>query len=403
MNTFILVVMAKLYTYKSIIFNVVLLLFALQLQAQPSASAANNLLFKTVFCCVLLALIHVPFLLLAFFYAANGHKYNDKERKSRIFSLAILAVFNGLLLLYSFLQAFYFIPFFVLTAVPVCLILMAQFYGHRPFLTWLLSMFYILNLALLASGGIDNPEGFGPKHGTYYQYHSSDKQQISTKQHFSYGAKQGLWEYFHVNGQLSAQFNYQNGLLEGTAKEYYDNGHLKSSYQFKNNAIEGQYLSFYRNKQPETKRKFKNGLLEGIEKIYFENGNLSSLFNYKKGEKYGICKVFFPNGKLKSALVYSSEPKDCSIYYSDGQLKGKGSCIGQQKVGLWELYHPNGNLSETGFYASSDFTSSMKQGLWKSYHSNGQLQTIGEYIQGIRHGPWKKYFSDGSLSDSKNY
>ena len=112
MNTFILVVMAKLYTYKSIIFNVVLLLFALQLQAQPSASAANNLLFKTVFCCVLLALIHVPFLLLAFFYAANGHKYNDKERKSRIFSLAILAVFNGLLLLYSFFASFLFYTFF---------------------------------------------------------------------------------------------------------------------------------------------------------------------------------------------------------------------------------------------------------------------------------------------------
>ena len=143
--------------------------------------------------------------------------------------------------------------------------------------------------------------------------------------------------------------------------------------------------------------------MDGIEKVYYENGELSSLFNYKKGEKSGICKEFYPNGKLKSSCIYSKKPHDCSVYYPDGQLKEKGECMGIQKVGLWELYHENGLISETGYYATSDYTKSMKHGLWKTYYRDGQLRTTGEYAKGIRHGQWIKYYSDGEESDSRIY
>lgn len=394
--------MAKLYTYKTVNISLLLMFYATQLQAQPSSVASNNLLFKIIFISVIFALIHLPFLMLSFFYAVNGHKFNEKERKDRLFALSVAGFLNFVLLLGCFFKWYFFWPILVAIAIPVVYIVVAHFYGYRPVLSWLISMVYIFNCYIFMSGGIGNPDGFGSKNGAYQTYYPKSGKLLS-RINYKNGLKDGVCLRYHENGQLAAEFNYENDLLEGAAKEYYDNGHLKSSYYLKNNAVEGQYLSFYRNKKTESKRKFKNGLLEGIEKIYYENGELSSLFNYKNGKKHGVCKEYFPNGKLKSTCIYSDEPQDCSTYYSNGLLKEKGFCRGMQKVGLWEAFHTNGNLSETGYYTLSEYSNSLKHGLWKSYHSNGKLETIGEYAKGIRHGPWKKYFSDGSLSDSKVY
>lgn len=348
-------------------------------------------------------IFHVPYTLLSFLFAVNGEKFTEKEKKDRNIILTVYSCINLLFLIYAFHNAIYFFPSLILVIIPFIYFAIGNLNNSKPLLNWILSLAYILNVALFVSGGSENYNGFGPKSGEYIHYYDIDKKNIRTIETYSYGLREGEYKEFHENGQLSALMHYKDDSLSGQAKEYYDNGHLKSSYYYLNNEIEGEFLSFYRNKKPESNRKFKNGLLDGIEKVYYENGELSSLFNYSKGVKSGICKEFYPNGKLKSSCIYSDKPHDCSVYYSDGQIKEKGECMGSQKVGLWEKYHENGVISETGYYATSDYTESMKHGLWKTYYPNGQLRTTGEYAKGIRHGQWIKYYSDGKESDSRIY
>ena len=40
------------------------------------------------------------------------------------------------------------------------------------------------------------------------------------------GKKEGIWKYYHSNGNLWYECFYKNGLLEGLYKSYYSNGSL---------------------------------------------------------------------------------------------------------------------------------------------------------------------------------
>ena len=395
--------MNLLCKYKIVPLSILSIMFAPHLCAQSSASPEVNLFFINIFVSILLLIFHSPYILLSFLFAVNAHKFTQKEIKNRNILLSVYTCINLLFLAYAFHKDIYFTPVLLLITIPIAYFIIGNLKKSRPLLNWVLSILYISNIVFFVYGGSENYHGFGPKHGEYIHYYDAHKKKVRTIELYRYGCRDGAYKEFHENGQLSAILHYQNDTLSGPVKEYYDNGFLKASYHYLKNEVDGEFLSFYRNKKPESTRKFKNGLLEGIEKVYYKNGELSSLFNYKKGEKAGICKEFHPNGKLKSSCIYSDKPHDCSVYYSDGQLKEKGECMGTQKVGLWETYHQNGSISETGYYATSDYTTSMKHGLWKTYYPNGQLQTIGEYAKGIRHGQWIKYYEDGEKSDARIY
>ena len=73
--------------------------------------------------------------------------------------------------------------------------------------------------------------------------------------------KEGLWKYYHDNGQLKREGNYKDGKEDGLWKYYlFNNGHLTS---------EGYY---------------KDGYENGVWKKYSLNGEIQWERTYKKGE-----------------------------------------------------------------------------------------------------------------------
>ena len=69
----------------------------------------------------------------------------------------------------------------------------------------------------------------------------------------------GLYEYFHDNGQLELRGNLKDGEFDGLWEQYYENGQL----EFRGN--------------------YKEGKREGLWEYFDEEGNLTKTENYKDG------------------------------------------------------------------------------------------------------------------------
>jgi hypothetical protein len=59
-----------------------------------------------------------------------------------------------------------------------------------------------------------------------FQNHERSSKGIKKTNNYKDGKKDGYWESFHVNGQLSEKGNYNNGLKVGIWEYYHDNGKL---------------------------------------------------------------------------------------------------------------------------------------------------------------------------------
>lgn len=74
------------------------------------------------------------------------------------------------------------------------------------------------------------------------------------------GNKEGLWMWYHQNGELWSKGNFKDGMFIGNLYEsYYDNGQLMSKENYKDGKRDGLYESFQRNGQLETKSCYVNG------------------------------------------------------------------------------------------------------------------------------------------------
>jgi len=59
-----------------------------------------------------------------------------------------------------------------------------------------------------------------------FQQHEKPSKGIQKTNNYKDGKKEGYWESFHDNGQLSEKGNYNNGLRVGVWESYHDNGKL---------------------------------------------------------------------------------------------------------------------------------------------------------------------------------
>ena len=121
---------------------------------------------------------------------------------------------------------------------------------------------------------------------------------------FEKGIKNGLYESFHLNGQLKVKENFKDGYRDGLVEGYDKNGQLIR----RNN--------------------YKNGKFHGVQERFSESGVLEELENYKNEKLHGVQDSY-----LEGRLQFRS-------YWTDGELDGDP-----------ELY------DETGSLISHDFLS----------------------------------------------
>ena len=87
---------------------------------------------------------------------------------------------------------------------------------------------------------------------------------------------------YHNNGIKHEEFYQIDGKKEGTFEIYYENGQLS------------------------LRQNFKNDINDGVSESYYENGQLESRENYKLGKNIEISEYYHENGQLD----YKVFPKD---------------------------------------------------------------------------------------------
>ena len=60
------------------------------------------------------------------------------------------------------------------------------------------------------------------------------------------GKKEGLWHFYHENGQLKRKGEFKNGWMQGPWVRYWDNGQLSLKGGYKNGKKEGVFEAFDR-------------------------------------------------------------------------------------------------------------------------------------------------------------
>jgi DNA-binding transcriptional ArsR family regulator len=93
----------------------------------------------------------------------------------------------------------------------------------------------------------------------HIEYHPNGNVWIKG-QHNSNGHREGLWEGFHLNGNIEGRTPYKEGKRDGIVERFYENGNIKARIPF------------------------KGGKGDGIQEVFDEQGNITQTHHWKDGE-----------------------------------------------------------------------------------------------------------------------
>ena len=131
---------------------------------------------------------------------------------------------------------------------------------------------------------------------------------------FKKGIKNGLYESFHLNGQLKVKENFKDGKEDGLSETYDENGQLSQKGNYKDGKRDGLWESYHDNGQLQKKENYKkDGTQDGLE-TYHDNGQLSSKANFKDGGIDGLWEWYHENGQLRSKTCYKNYEKTDMSY-----------------------------------------------------------------------------------------
>ncbi len=234
------------------------------------------------------------------------------------------------------------------------------------------------------------------------------------------GKKQGLWKFFHDNGQVKIEGKYLNDQKNGYFKTYDENGKLISTSKWVNgqeqeDAIELVRLEvardYYPSGQVKAMQTYRNGIAQGVRRDFDQEGNITSGALYEDGLK------------VADGITLEDGVRDGSwtTYYKNGETKAEGTYENGIKTGVWKYYHPNGQPEQTGkydskgrltgewlwYYASGNilreeiFIKGLADGPMTEYDEEGNIIARGEYIEGLEEGPW--VYQYGDFREEGNY
>jgi len=117
--------------------------------------------------------------------------------------------------------------------------------------------------------------------GKYIRYHDDGTlSKVTQKGSYKNGQKDGVWESYHNNGQLSSKVSYLNGNLNGVWEKYRENGQLDFKCSYLNGKLNGVCEKYRENGELFFKGSYLNGYLNGVWEYYNEDGSLERTETY---------------------------------------------------------------------------------------------------------------------------
>ncbi len=100
---------------------------------------------------------------------------------------------------------------------------------------------------------------------------------------FKNGKREGKWEKYRSNGQLSQIITYIDGGNEKIFEHYDDNGLIFYQGKTKNGKLDGTWIWYFKNGKVEFKGNYKEGKKEGVWEYFSQDGSLKYIVNFKDG------------------------------------------------------------------------------------------------------------------------
>ena len=238
--------------------------------------------------------------------------------------------------------------------------------------------------------------------------------------HYDAGLKDGIWKYYHDNGNVKQKGTFQNNLKHGDWISFDDNSNKATLEQYENDTLDG----FWEEYQLIIKRKvtYKMGKKQGPYLELNQENQLLSEGAYKDDKKDGVWDELVEDG-YRDYTRYSNGIKQGSYnrIFPSGGNQISGNFIDGKKHGEWILKTENGQILHRELYANGALeheesfrvdgtrvlVKSMKSnklhGEYEEYFSNNQLKVKGEYAQGKKEGTWRSWADNGVLLKEENY
>lgn len=210
----------------------------------------------------------------------------------------------------------------------------------------------------------------------------------------------GYWEFYYVNGILSAKGAYDNGEKTGPWKYYHYNGKLKDEASYDDGEPVGAYASYNKYGVMVQEGTYVDGELDGIVKEYHNTGGLFRTSEYKDGKLDGLMTVFFKNGAKRYEIPYDDGEVNGMMqqWHDNGVMSVEAEFKGDEKDGWYKEFFRNGQMSSQAEYEDDE-----AEGGWEAYYMNGQLRRTGKTKGNSAVGEWKSYFEDGTLMNVTIY
>lgn len=210
----------------------------------------------------------------------------------------------------------------------------------------------------------------------------------------SVGKKDGLWKYYHSNGNLKEVSYYINGELTDSSWSYLPNGLKQYKLNFVNDKINGDVFVYengvLRNKMTYTNGEFKNGQYVR----YFPNGAVDFQYEVKDGKPEGELLSLFDSGELFKRGTYKAGEMDGpqTTYFRNGNVRVKENYLNGKLHGDFERFFEDGKLEIKGKYVNGN-----QAGEWMTYYEDGKQKVVQNYDEtGKQNGQATFYNRDGS-------
>ena len=163
----------------------------------------------------------------------------------------------------------------------------------------------------------------------YIKYHPNGNVRVKGQKN-SKGQEEGIWEYFHDNGNIHWRIPYKEGKRDGIMEWFYENGNIK------------------------TRIPYVEGNKDGIQEEFDEQGNITETYLWKDGE-----------------VIEETKPELTPYieYHNNGNVYVKGQKnSGGQEEGIWEWFFENGNIR-----LRIPFKEGKEDGIEEWFHPNGNI------------------------------
>jgi uncharacterized protein len=245
---------------------------------------------------------------------------------------------------------------------------------------------------------LTNPDGM------FYYYHSNGNP--STYGLYADGQRDGIWISHYANGKLKDSISYWNGKKNGRFQRYHLTGSLYISGNYVDDVMHGEWHEFYQNGHPASITEYTQGSITKViyytragEKIAQEKNKITQKLFFNRRyeiEKELINASYYgspaklPNGKFETVMYNMEGQKIIYAQWSDQSIS--------KKSGIFERYDNTGILRLSCFYDNNQLT-----GPLKTWYATGKPANSVNMKKNMRDGIWESFYETGYKKDSGTY